>query len=256
MYAAGIDIGSVSTEAVLLRDGRPAGSWVQPTGSSSRQAAERIMSTLLTESGIDRRDLGRVVTTGYGRNSSDLGDGSATEIKCHARGAWHLDNRVRMVVDIGGQDSKVIKVGPGGRSLDFLMNDKCAAGTGRFLEIIARTLELDITDLGPLALQAGEGVTISSMCAVFAESEVVSLIAQGYAQNVIIRGIAESVAGRVAGMARRIGMAEPVMLTGGVAQNEGVAAALERVLGVKVRVPAEPQIVGALGAACIAAEGA
>jgi len=145
-------------------------------------------------------------------------------------------------------------VSPDGRSLDFIMNDKCAAGTGRFLEIIAKTLELEVAELGPLALQADRGVKISSMCAVFAESEVVSLRAEGHPREKIIRGIADSIASRISGMVHRVGLEPPVMLTGGVAKNSGVVLALREVLGVDILVPPDPEFIGALGAAHIAAE--
>jgi predicted CoA-substrate-specific enzyme activase len=250
----GIDIGSVSTEALLLEEGTVAWSGKIETGSSSSKAADRIVAVMGEEGGVARADIDRIVTTGYGRNATSWGDRSVTEIWCHARGAFHLNRRVRTVIDIGGQDSKVIRINGEGKSEDFVMNDKCAAGTGRFLEIIARTLERDVGDLGDLALRAEESVRISSICAVFAESEVVSLIAQGRSVEVILRGIAEAVASRVTGMADRLGVRPPVMLTGGVALNGAVVRALGELLGESVLVPTEPQFVGALGAACIAAD--
>jgi predicted CoA-substrate-specific enzyme activase len=250
----GIDVGSVSTEALLLEDGDIRWSARVDTGSSSGAAVDGILSLMSGETGLRRADIDRTVTTGYGRNATSCADRSVTEITCHARGAFRLDGRVRTVVDIGGQDSKVIRVDRSGRSEDFLMNDKCAAGTGRFLEIIARTLDLDVADLGDLAMQTGETVKISSICAVFAESEVVTLVAKGCPVEVILRGIAEAVASRVAGMAARLGVENPVMLTGGVALNGAVVRALGDSLGLPVQVPDDPQIVGALGAACVAAD--
>ena len=252
MITAGVDIGSVSTEMVVLREGEVTDSFVIDTGSNSKNAVERIVSMVQMETGLAREDIDFIITTGYGRYSSDIGDRSVTELTCHARGAWQIDPRVRTVIDIGGQDSKVIRVSEQGRSVDFIMNDKCAAGTGRFLEIIAKALELDVSELGILALRAEESISISSMCAVFAESEVVSLIAEGHPRDKIIAGVLDSIANRVGGMVHRLGLQEPVMLTGGVAKNAGIVRALRRNLGVDLIVPEEPQIVGALGAGFIA----
>jgi predicted CoA-substrate-specific enzyme activase len=252
MITAGIDVGSVSTEMVILQDGNIIGSKVIDTGSNSRHAAERVCADILESSGMKREEIDFIVTTGYGRKSSDVGDLSVTELSCHARGAWQIDSRVRMVVDIGGQDSKVIRVGKNGKSIDFVMNDKCAAGTGRFLEIIAKALELQVSDLGVLALGTDDSITISSMCAVFAESEVVSLIAEGHPKEIIVAGVLDSIANRVGGMAHRVGLAEPAMLTGGVAKNIGMKRAIEKSLGLELIVPDEPQIIGAYGAGLIA----
>jgi len=254
MLTAGIDIGSVSTEMVLLENRDIAGTFIVDTGSSSRNAVEAILARAREERGISRDDIGYVVTTGYGRNSTDRGDRSVTEITCHARGAYRLDRTVRTVVDVGGQDSKVILLGENGRSENFVMNDKCAAGTGRFLEIIARTLEVKVEEMGGLALSTDDGVTISSMCAVFAESEVVSLIAEGHSKERIINGIMDAIATRVSGMAKRLGYRPPVMFTGGVANNAGVVRSLRRCLDTEILVPEQPQMVGALGAALIAME--
>jgi predicted CoA-substrate-specific enzyme activase len=252
MITAGIDIGSVSTEMVILKDGERVETVVIDTGSNSKTAAEVACAQALEEACLQRKDIDFIVTTGYGRKSSDVGDRSVTELSCHARGAWQIDSRVRMVIDIGGQDSKVIRVGENGKSVDFVMNDKCAAGTGRFLEIIAKALELQVSDLGELALRADESITISSMCAVFAESEVVSLIAEGHPKERIIAGVLDSIANRVSGMVHRVGLAQPAMLTGGVAKNAGMVVAIEKNLGFELIVPDEPQIVGAYGAGLIA----
>ncbi len=254
MITAGIDIGSVSTEMVILKDWELLESVIIDTGSNSKSAVERVAAIVLDRTGLKRESIDFIVTTGYGRNSSEIGDRSVTELTCHARGAWQIDSSVRMVIDIGGQDSKVIKVSDSGKSVDFVMNDKCAAGTGRFLEIIAKVLELQVSELGTLALQTDESMTISSMCAVFAESEVVSLIAEGHPKELIISGVMDSIANRVGGMVHRIGLSEPVMLTGGVAKNAGIVRAVEKNLGVKLLVPEEPQTVGAFGAGFIALE--
>jgi predicted CoA-substrate-specific enzyme activase len=195
------------------------------------------------------------VATGYGRVAVEFADTQVTEISCYARGIHHLYPEVMTVIDIGGQDSKVVAVGPGGKPLDFAMNDKCAAGTGRFLEVIARAMELDLEDMGPNALRARRAADISSTCTVFAESEVVTLVAEGVPREEIVAGICRSIARRVGGMARRVGVEPPVAFAGGVAKNVGVVRALEEVLGETLIVPEEPQIVGALGAALVARDG-
>ncbi len=254
MVTAGIDIGSVSTEMVVLKDGDIIGSFIIDTGSNSRKAAEQIIQKARIENGLSIENFDFIVTTGYGRKSAGFGDKHVTELSCHARGAWQIDHNVRTVIDIGGQDSKVIRVREDGKSLDFVMNDKCAAGTGRFLEVMAHALGVTLDDLGRIAINARGSVEISSMCTVFAESEVVSLIAEGHPRENIIRGLMNSIANRVVGMVHRVGLISPVMLTGGVAKNEGVHAVLKEKLNVDIYVPDEPQIVGALGAAHIAIE--
>ena len=254
MYVAGIDIGSVSTEIVVLKDGGLLMSAITSTGNSSKRAAEELFERTCREIGLEREVFDFIVTTGYGRKSTDIGDMVVTELSCHACGAWHLDSGIRTVIDIGGQDSKVIKVDRDGRGLDFVMNDKCAAGTGRFLEVMARVLEVGVEDMGDVALSSERSAVISSMCTVFAESEVVSLIAEGCPVESIIRGLMDSVATRVSSMVHRIGLEQKVMLTGGVAKNRGVLRAMEEKLGTDIIVTEEPQIVGALGAALIAGD--
>jgi predicted CoA-substrate-specific enzyme activase len=251
MYTAGIDIGSVSTEIVVMRDGKFFTSSIAATGSSSKRAAEELFERTCIENRLKREQFDFIVTTGYGRKSTDIGDTVVTELSCHARGAWYLDSGVRTVIDIGGQDSKVIKVDNNGKGLDFIMNDKCAAGTGRFLEVMARALEVDVQEMGEIALGAQEGVAISSMCTVFAESEVVSFIAEGCPREKIIRGLMDSVATRVSSMVHRLGIESKVMLTGGVAKNKGVVQAMREKIRMEIVVSEEPQIVGALGAALI-----
>ncbi len=252
MITAGIDIGSVSTEMVILKDGQRDSGFMINTGSSSMDAASRVILLACEKTGLTAEDFDFIVTTGSGRKASEIGNKNVTELSCHARGAWHTNHNTRTVIDIGGQDSKVIKVSNEGKSLDFLMNDKCAAGTGRFLEVMARALEVNVDELGVLALSAEGSVQISSMCTVFAESEVVSLIAEGHPRELIIRGLMDSIASRIAGMIHRVGLVPPVMLTGGVAKNTGVSQALKQKLNVDIEVPEEPQMIGALGAALIA----
>lgn len=252
MIVAGMDIGSITAETVILQDNQMLSSSIVPTGANSRTAAERSLAAALKQASLWQEDLAAIVTTGYGRASFPSATKMITEITCHARGAFFVYPETRTVIDIGGQDSKVIRLDKQGRNVDFQMNDKCAAGTGRFLEVMARALEVKLEDLGRLSRSAQRTIKISSMCTVFAESEVVSLIADNQPQEVIIRGLHDAIADRILGMIRRVGVEEKVTLTGGVAKNEGVVLALEERLGVKVFVPPEPQIIGALGAALLA----
>lgn len=254
MPVAGIDVGSLTAEVVILDQQEILYSVILPTGANSRAAAEKAMGKALEASGLKKEDLDFVVATGYGRISIDFADKRITEITCHGRGARFLDPAVRTVIDIGGQDSKVILMGDNGRVLDFAMNDKCAAGTGRFLEVMAQALEVELENLAELSSQAKETVSISSMCTVFAESEVVSLIARGLPREDIARGLHQAIADRTSGLVRRVGLAEPVMITGGVAKNSAVVKALNEKLKITLIVPREPQIVGALGAALLAQE--
>ena len=252
---AGIDIGSITAKAAVLRDGRLLGSRVIFTGYNSEAAGRRVFEELLGELGLDRTEVVRIVATGYGRKSVAIADKAVTEIMCHAAGARYLDPSVRSLVDIGGQDSKAVVMDESGRVTNFAMNDKCAAGTGRFLEVMARALEADLDEFGELSLKAEQPAKISSLCTVFAESEVISLIAKGETRENIIAGIHEAIASRVSAMASRIGLAAPVMMTGGVARNVGVVRALEKVLGMAVVVSPHAQVTGAIGAAAIARDG-
>ena len=255
MYAVGIDIGSTSGEALIL-DGDRVVAWsIVDTGYNSWRAAAQALDSALAEAGLARDQLGPIVATGYGRVAVDFADQQVTEISCYARGIHHLFPQAQTVVDIGGQDSKVVVVGRGGRPLDFAMNDKCAAGTGRFLEVMARALQLHLAELGPCALRARRAADISSTCTVFAESEVISLVAEGIEREEIVAGLCRSIARRVGAMARGVGVEPPVAFAGGVAKNVGVVRALEDMLGERLMVPPEPQIVGALGAALLARDG-
>ena len=254
-YAAGIDSGSASTDAVILdRSGKICGWAIVPTGAGAATGARQALEQALTMAGIAESDLGSKVYTGYGREF--LGDDGAavTEITCHARGAHHLDPAVRTVIDIGGQDSKVIRLSESGAVETFAMNDKCAAGTGRFLEMMARTLQMKLPEMSELGLDWHNDVTISSMCTVFAESEVVSLIARSTAPADIIHGLNKSVAGKTAALARRTGGVAPFMMTGGVARNRGVVKELETALKAPVEVSEYSQLCGSLGAALFALE--
>ena len=252
-YVAGIDSGSTSTDVVVLDgDGNVVAAVIVPTGAGASKSSEACLAQALSEAGISRDDVSCVVATGYGRAYIGEGDESVTEITCHAEGARRLDSRVRTVIDIGGQDSKVISLDELGRVENFVMNDKCAAGTGRFLEMMARALQVPIDELATMGLAWREDITISSTCSVFAESEVVSLVAQDKDPADIAHGLYESVAAKTTGLVKRAKGSGPYMMTGGVAANAGVVAAIERRLGEKLIVSDQAQLCGALGAAIIA----
>ena len=252
---AGIDIGSLSTDVVLL-DGNLAvvGTAILATGASMRRAAREAFDAALSAGGAGMEDVVFTVATGYGRESAEGADLRVTEITCHARGARRLFPGALTVLDIGGQDSKVIRLGTDGKVSDFAMNDKCAAGTGRFLEVMARTLEMDLERMGERSLLATRSLPVSSTCTVFAESEVVSLIASGAAPEEIAWGVHLAISERIAALADRLGMAPPAVLTGGVAKNPAARKALEDRFRIRFLVPDEPQLTGALGAALIAVE--
>jgi predicted CoA-substrate-specific enzyme activase len=253
MISVGIDVGSISAKAALIKDGRLLGSRVILTGYNAGKAGAAVFAALLGDLEIAAGGVDCIVATGYGRSSVEVAHKAITEITCHAAGAHFQDPAVRCVIDIGGQDSKAIALDEGGRVRVFAMNDKCAAGTGRFLEVMARALEVDLDAFGALSLKAERPAAISSLCTVFAESEVISLIAKGERRENIIAGIHQSIGARVITMAKRVGIKAPLMITGGVAKNIGVVKALAEKAGLAVRVSPHAQVNGAIGAALIAA---
>ncbi len=251
--AAGVDIGSLTAKSVILgQDGKMAAYRVIQGKIVDENAAKASLEQALEEAHLDRKAVGFLVTTGYGRNMVHFADKSITEISCHARGAECLHPGVHTVIDIGGQDSKVIALDGGGRVVNFAMNDKCAAGTGRFLEVMAGALDVPLEEMGALSLGSDDPASISSICTVFAESEVISLKARGRSKVDIIAGIHEAIGRRMHSMVNQAGLTPPVVMSGGVAKNVGVVSVLERLLATPVIVPQEPQIVGALGAALFA----
>jgi len=252
MFTAGIDIGSITAKAAVIADGKLLGTRVIFTGYNSGVAGEKVFHELLEELHLNPSTIRKIVSTGYGRNSVTFASKAMTEIICHGAGAHYLNPAVRSIIDIGGQDSKVILLDEKGKVKNFAMNDKCAAGTGRFLEVMARALEADLDGFGTLSLKAGCPSRISSLCTVFAESEVISLISKGEKREDIIAGIHESIAARVAAMANRVGVVPPVVMTGGVAKNIGVVKAMEKKLGIPVEVSSYAQVNGAIGAAVLA----
>lgn len=255
MLTLGIDIGSLSTDAVLINEKKEIVAYeVIATGASSKKACDKIFKQILDSTKLEAKDLDYVIATGYGRIKVPFANEVVTEITCHAKGANHFFPDARTVIDIGGQDSKAIKLDAKGNVVDFSMNDKCAAGTGRFLEVMARTLEIELDDMGELSLKGKDNVSISSLCTVFAESEVVSLIGADHKTPDICKALHISIAKRVSAQAKRVGLEETVVMTGGVAKNIGVVRELEKKLLCTIRIPEEPQIIGALGAAIIALE--
>lgn len=252
---AGIDSGSLSTNVVIMNHEKNVlSSSIVRTGAKSLDSAQKAYSEALKQAKLSPEAISYVVSTGYGRVSIPFAHKNVTEITCHGRGAHYLNNQIRTIIDIGGQDSKVIRLDENGEVIDFAMNDKCSAGTGRFLEVMARTLEIPLEKMGEESLSAQETISITSMCTVFAESEVVSLIAQNKNKAEIINGLHNSIAGKTVSMLERIGKKRGYMMTGGVAKNPGVVKWIETKLNEQVFVPEEPQIVGALGAALIALE--
>ncbi|MBW2206717.1 MAG: 2-hydroxyglutaryl-CoA dehydratase [Deltaproteobacteria bacterium] len=249
-YFAGIDIGSTMTKVVILDDEVMA-SVTGPTGPEQRRLANRVMAEALEGAGLAFEDISYIVSTGYGRLNVPFADKQITEISCHAKGVAHLFPQAKTVIDIGGQDSKGIKIGRNGRPANFIMNDKCAAGSGRFLEVLADALEVEVGELGELSLKGTEPAPISNMCTVWAEQEVVSRLADGISLPDLVAGIHESLANRVVRMVNRMKVEEKVVFTGGVALNMGMVKALSDRLGHEVLVPAEPLLTGALGAALL-----
>jgi predicted CoA-substrate-specific enzyme activase len=256
MLCAGVDIGSLATKAVILDPSRReiVASARVPSGARPPEAGRRALEQALAGADCELEDLAMVVATGYGREALEFADSTVTEITCAARGAHMLDPRTRTVVDIGGQDSKAIRVDAEGYPLDFALNDRCAAGTGRFLEVMAGALETDVDGLESLALEAEETAEIARTCTVFAESEVVGLLAAGADRRAVAAGLCRAVALRTSGLVLQVGIEPRVMLVGGVGMNAAIARDLGEVLETELLVPEDPQLVVAVGAAVVAAE--
>ncbi len=254
MFTAGIDAGSRTVKVVLLDTGTMniAGSGIENQGVEQHRIAEALLQRVCAESGIAVGDIRRIVATGYGRNTIERADTTITEITCQAEGVHFREPAARTVIDIGGQDSKVIHLDENGRVRDFAMNDRCAAGTGRFLESVARQLGLPLGELGRIAAQAGRPAVISSMCVVFAETEIVGLLASGESAPNIVAGVQLSIASRVSAMVGRR-VADPVVFTGGVARIALMDRAISKKLDRPVTVTPDAQLTGALGAAILAA---
>jgi (R)-2-hydroxyacyl-CoA dehydratese activating ATPase len=252
-YAAGVDVGSTQTKAVVIDEtGRIVGRALAETGANVMRAAESTYQSALQTGDLREEQVEFVIGTGYGRYKVTFGNAQVTEISCHARGAVRLFPGTRTVLDMGGQDTKAIRVSPTGEIVDFCMNDKCAAGTGRFLGAAAVALDLPLAELGPTALRGERPVKISTTCTVFAESEVLSWLGKGKKIEDILLGVHESIAGRSIGLLRRVGLEPEVTFTGGVTKNRAMVETLNKRLGLAVNVSADAHFLGALGAALFA----
>jgi len=259
ILVAGVDIGSTTAKAVVLDENNMMWTAMIATGTKPPESGRKVYQMALEKSGHVPSEVAFIIATGYGRVSADFANKTVTEIACHGRGAHFVSPAVRTIIDIGGQDAKSISLGEGGKVTDFLINDKCASGTGRFLESASQlVLHVPLEDLGKLSAQAKSKVAISSTCTVFAQTELISLLASGEAVESIVAGLHASIASKVGSMARRLGVKPVVMMTGGVAKNSGVVEALRQELGTDVVVPEiiDPQLVGALGAALAARDAA
>jgi len=249
-YFAGIDIGSTMTKAVILNEGIVA-SVIGPTGAEQRRLANKVMEEALHLAGLSFNAITYIVSTGYGRINVPFADRQITEITCHARGINYLFPEARTVIDIGGQDSKAISIDSHGRPQHFIMNDKCAAGSGRFIEVIADTLGIPLDEVGDISLKSTHPATISNFCTIWAQQEVASSLAQGIPVPDLLAGVHRSLADRISRMAHQLRLEKPVVLTGGGSKNKGLIAALKEFLDDDVLVPENPLITGALGAALL-----
>ncbi len=257
MIVAGCDVGSTTGKVVLMDQDRLVASAIVPTRPLCEQTAVDAFEAALRDSGLRQEDIDLVVGTGYGRLNIPFAQRNVTEISCHGLGAFWADPEIRTIIDIGGQDCKVIRIDENGGVLEFVMNDKCAAGTGRFLEETARGLGVSIGDLGPLSLSARNGVKLSSYCSVFAETEVTNLLADGVPVEDIASGINQAIATRLASLVKRVGVQERVVISGGVSKNAGVVKGIEERLGVTLTsIKVDPQLLGAIGASLFARKAA
>ncbi len=256
VLVAGIDIGSLTGKIVVLSMEKKGliqkFSQIIRVHADPKGIADKLIQSALSTLNVELNEVSYIVSTGYGRKLVNLANKIVTEITCHASGAFFVNPTTRTVIDIGAQDSKVIRINERGQVQDFEMNDKCSAGTGRFLEVMANALEVELTKFGSLALNSTNPASVSSTCTVFAESEVISRLNQGTNRIDIIAGIHKTISQKIAILTARIGVQKSVALTGGVALNPGVKAMLEAEINVPIEVPSEPQIIGALGAALIA----
>ena len=254
-YSAGVDVGSTQTKATIVdEEGRIVARALTDTGAYLVRAAERAYEHALTEAGIARDDVGYVVGTGYGRFNVAFGDTQVTEISCHAKGAWALFPNTRTVIDIGGQDTKAISVSDRGEVLDFAMNDKCAAGSGRFLTNSAEAVGMDVSEIGDRSLLAKQPVRLSTVCTVFVESDILSYLAQGKKVEDILAGVHAAISARTVALVRRVGASDEITFTGGVSRNGGMVRGLEEKLGTRINVSPDSHFTGAIGAAIHALE--
>jgi len=252
LYFAGVDIGSTMTKVVIISDkGDPISIVKGPTGPEHRSLASEVMNVGLTQANLQLNEINYIVATGYGRFNVPFSDRQITELSCHAAGVHNLFPDAKTVIDIGGQDAKCMKI-ENGKLGDFVMNDKCAAGTGRFLEVIASALGIKVEDLGAISSKSTRDIQISNICTIFAQQEVVSRLSEGESLENILAGLHTALASRVVALAERLSIEPSVVLTGGVAKNTGIVRAMKEKIGHDIRVPEEPLITGALGAALMA----
>lgn len=256
MIVAGCDIGSLTAKAVIMEDFTILSTAVARAGIRPADSAAQVMDRALKQVGLSMNDIAHTVGTGYGRDQIPFVSSVVSEISCHAKGAWHVMPSVRMIIDIGGQDAKATRLDASGNVARYIYNDKCASGTGRFLEVMAEALEIPLAEMGEVGARSTEKLSISNQCVIFAETEVVSLVNEGKETADIINALHHALAKRVSALARSIEVEKDVVMTGGVAKNSGVFGALSQALGIEMNAlnGVDPQIVGALGAALFAAE--
>lgn len=253
VFYAGIDVGSRTSKAVLLDNERQITTAISPTGIHVEQTAENLLAEVIETASITRNNIKGIVGTGYGRVALNFVDTTVTELTCHGVGANFLNPDIRMVIDVGGQDSKVIHLDEQGNMIDFVMNDKCAAGTGKFLEMVARSLEMDLNTLSDTHFESSNPCTINSMCVVFVESEIISLLARSKSPADIVSGVNRAFSMRIGNMVKRLGLKTQCVLTGGVAKNRGFAQTLSNYINIPFSpLDIDPQLNGALGAAVLA----
>lgn len=252
LAVAGIDIGAVAAKVAIISNSEVKAYQIVPTGINGERSAKRALKMALTSAGLAYEDVSYIMSTGYGRHVFTGANKTITEISAHAEGVRRIFSDARTIIDIGGQDTKAISLAEDGTIANFVMNDKCAAGTGRFLEVMSRVLHVKVSEMGELAQRSTSPSKINSMCTVFSESEVISLLTNGRKREDIAAGLCESIAKRVSSMARYVGIKEGVVFSGGVAKNVGMVAALEKELKTKLLIGPEPQITGAVGAAMLA----
>lgn len=253
-YYAGLDMGSVSIKAVIINDGQVMASGLIPSGGQYRAAAARLMADVLAKAAVALEDLSGLVVTGLGAQGAPFEAPQVSDISCQAMGCHALFPSARTIIDIGGQFTKAARITPQGSIADFLMSEKCATGSGRFLQVIARILRIPIEEIGPLALQSQSPVEFSTNCAVFAESETISRLAEGAQPADILAGVHRAMAAKVKMLVKRVKLEADVVLTGGGGEDAGLVQAVGQALGLKIRVPETPRLTAAFGAACLAAE--
>jgi len=256
MITAGVDCGAKTVKAVILDGDRILGSSMVVAGGDTLEAVQQAYQEAIELAGVSREKVERVVATGCGRLQVGFHQDTVTELSADARGAVFLFPNARTVIDVGAEEARALRVDSQGRLVDFVVNDRCAAGAGAFLEAMARALEVKLEEMGPLALAATKRVCINAQCTVFAESEVVSLVHANTPKPDMARAVHDAIAERIASLVRRVGVEPEVVLVGGVGRNVGLVQALSGLLGVEVRVPEQPELVGALGAALLGAESA